>query len=198
MRYLVIALVIFGVNLLPVFGPPTWVVLVFFRLHEHANPFLLVAVGALAAASGRILLALASRKLGRHLNPSRRARLAKARTVLLSRRRSAIAALGLFALSPLPSAQLFMAAGMLELKLVPLTAAFFVGRIVTYSVYVSVATIADKNLGSALSQYLGSPLSIAIQVVLLVLVAMLPFVNWTKLLRTSTSRSEPSGGTGPP
>jgi membrane protein YqaA with SNARE-associated domain len=191
MQFLVIAAVVFGVNLLPAFGPPTWAVLVFFRLHDHANPVLLVAVGAFAAASGRMILALASRKLGRHLSPSRRAGLAEARTVLLSRRRSAIAALALFAVSPLPSAQLFMAAGMLDVKLVPLTAAFFAGRIVSYSIYVSVATIADKNLGSVLGQYLGSPLSIAIQVVFLLLVALLPFLDWSKLLRRYRTRRGP-------
>jgi membrane protein YqaA with SNARE-associated domain len=192
MQFLLIAAVVFGVNLLPAFGPPTWAVLVFFRLHEHANPVLLIAVGALTAASGRMILGFASRKLGRHLSPSRRAGLAEARTVLLSRRRSAIVALALFAVSPLPSAQLFMAAGMLDVKLVPLTAAFFAGRIVSYSIYVSVATIADKNLGSVLGQYLGSPLSIAIQVVFLLLVALLPFLNWSKLLRRYARPVDPA------
>ncbi len=34
MGYLVLAGVVFGVNLLPAFGPPTWAVLVFFRLQS--------------------------------------------------------------------------------------------------------------------------------------------------------------------
>ncbi len=207
MKFLVIAAVVFGVNLLPAFGPPTWALLVFFRLHDHANPVLLVVVGALAAAGGRMILALASRKLGRHLSPSRRAGLAEARTVLLSRRRSAVAALALFAVSPLPSAQLFMAAGMLDVTVVPLTAAFFAGRIVSYSIYVSVATIADKNLGSVLAQYLGSPWSIAIQVGFLLVVALLPFLNWSKLVRRYARPADPAAsdnvdltarGTAPP
>jgi membrane protein YqaA with SNARE-associated domain len=183
MQLLVIAAVVFGVNLLPAFGPPTWAVLVFFRLHDHVNPVLLVAVGAVAAASGRMVLALVSRKVGRHLPQARRARLAEARVVIESRRRSAIAVLALFAVSPLPSAQLFIAAGLLEMPIVALTAAFFAGRIVSYSFYVTLATIADKSLGSVLGRYLGSPLSIAIQIVLLALVVVLPFLNWSKLLR---------------
>jgi hypothetical protein len=85
-----------------------------------------------------------------------------------------------------------LAAGMLDMKLVPLTAAFFAGRIVSYSIYVSVATIADKNLGSVLGQYLGSPLSIAIQVVFLLLVALLPFLNWSKLLRRYARPVDPA------
>ena len=41
-------------------------------------------------------------------------------------RAGSIAGLALFALSPLPSAQLFIAAGVTGVRLLPLTAAFFV------------------------------------------------------------------------
>ncbi len=46
--------VIFAINLLPALGPPTWSVLVLFRLHEHVSAPLLVALGALAAGTGRL------------------------------------------------------------------------------------------------------------------------------------------------
>jgi len=49
----------------------------------------------------------------------------------------AIAGLGLFAVSPMPSAQLFVAAALLAVPLLPLTAAFFAGRFATYTMYVS-------------------------------------------------------------
>jgi uncharacterized membrane protein YdjX (TVP38/TMEM64 family) len=183
MQYLIVAAVVFGVNLLPAFGPPTWAVLVFFRLHSDVNPVVLVLVGAAAAVAGRFVLALAARKFGRHLSPARRARLEDARLALTRHRSGALAGLALFAVSPLPSAQLFLAAGLLDVPLVPVTAAFFVGRIVSYSFYVSLATVAQKHLGSVLSQVLGSPLSIALQVLFLVLVAALPFVDWGRLFR---------------
>ena len=41
-QYLVVAAVVFAVNLLPAFGPPTWAVLVFFRLHSDVNAVALV------------------------------------------------------------------------------------------------------------------------------------------------------------
>jgi hypothetical protein len=91
--------------------------------------------------------------------------------------------LALFVVSPLPSAQLFIAAGLLDVPLVPVTAAFFVGRLVSYSFYISLATVAQKHLGAVLSQFLGSPVSIALQVVFLALVAALPFVDWSRLFR---------------
>lgn len=48
--------------------------------------------------------------------------------------------MGLFALSPLPSAQLFVAAGLVDAPLVPLIAAFFAGRLVSYTIYVTAAS----------------------------------------------------------
>src|SRR5579864_3533258 len=89
--YLVVFAVVFGVNLLPAFGPPTWALLVFFRLHWHIDPVALVLVGAVAAASGRLILAHAARGLRGHLGQSRIERLKSARDALLDRRVGAIA-----------------------------------------------------------------------------------------------------------
>jgi membrane protein DedA with SNARE-associated domain len=172
MPYLALFAIVFGINLLPAFGPPTWAVLVFTRLHWHLNPVALVLLGAVAASSGRYLLALGSRRFSGHL-PRR----------LHGRPRSAIALFCLFVVSPLPSAQLFIAAGLLDLNLVLFTLAFFVGRLVSYSIYVSVAVLADKQLGNVLGQLFGSPWSIALQVALLAVVCLLPLVDWRRLLR---------------
>ena len=59
--------IVFGVNLLPAFGPPTWAILVLYVLNSELHPALLIPVAALAAASGRLLLALAFRLLGNRL-----------------------------------------------------------------------------------------------------------------------------------
>ncbi len=97
----------------------------------------------------------------------------------------AAALFGLFVISPLPSAQLFLAAGLLDLPLGLLTLAFFLGRLVSYSIYVSIATLADKQLGNVVGQIFGSPWSIALQVLLLVAVCILPLVNWRRFLDRS-------------
>ncbi len=99
----------------------------------------------------------------------------------------AVALVALFVVSPLPSAQLFVAAGLLDLPLGLLTFAFFLGRMVSYSIYVSAATLADKQLGNVLAQSFGSPWSITLQVVLLIAVCALPFFNWKKLLKRSST-----------
>ena len=54
------------------------------------------------------------------------------------------------------------------------------------SIYVSVATLADKQLGNVLGQIFGSPWAIALQVGLLVAVCLLPLVNWRRFLDRTT------------
>jgi uncharacterized membrane protein YdjX (TVP38/TMEM64 family) len=165
--------VVFAVNLPPAFGPPTWAVLVFFILDFDLPAVPLVLGGALAAASGRYVLASATRKLRPRLAPARLKRLDRAQAALSADRRRTAAGLGLFALSPVPSGQLFVAAGLMTVPLLPLTGAFFAGRLVSYAIYVSVASFAEKNLGDVVLDALTSPLGMALQVAMLVALAVL-------------------------
>ena len=173
---------IFGINLLPAFGPPTWAVLVFFRLNSDLPAVPLILVGALAAASGRLVLAATTRHFRSRFSAKRRESLQAAEELLVGSRARAAAGLGLFALSPVPSAQLFVAAGLLTVPLVPLTAAFFVGRLVSYSLYVAAASAAKDSLGDVLADAIGSPIGIAVQVLMLAGLVLLVRVDWTKRL----------------
>jgi membrane protein YqaA with SNARE-associated domain len=171
---------VLAINLLPAFGPPTWAVLVLFRLHMHLDPIPLIAVGAVAAASGRFALASIAHRLSKYLAPRYRVRLDRTRRWLLRRRAGAIAGLGLFALSPVPSGQLFVAAGLLNVPLAPITIAFFAGRVVSYAGYVSAATLLEKSYGDVALNAFRSPWGIAAQVALLVLLTALPLVDWRR------------------
>lgn len=187
--YLVVAAVVFGVNLLPAFGPPTWAILVFYRLNVHLAVVPLVLIGAVAAAAGRLVLAVAFSHLRRHVSARQTANLAAAGKVLSRDRKRSSAALALFALSPLPSAQLFEAAGLVGVALVPLTAAFFVGRLVSYTVYVGGASAAAKtSAGKLVTSSFTSPWGIAIQVLLVVGLVGLSRIDWTGILRRHENR----------
>ena len=175
--------VVFGVNLLPAFGPPTWSVLVVLRLTRDIPAVELVLVGAVAAALGRYALARGARALRGRLSEQRRESLEALRAAVEDNRAGAFAGLALFALSPIPSAQLFIAAGVTGTRLVPLTAAFFSGRLVSYSIYVGGASAASKALGSSLLETLKSPAGIAVQVVMLAGLVALMRVDWARLLR---------------
>ena len=181
---LLLFLVVLGVNLLPAFGPPTWSVLVIFMLNKHVAILPVVLTGASAAAIGRYLLATAFRFFGSHLSVrSRRNLLAVSHRIQRSHRKIAVG-LALFALSPLPSAQLFEAAGLLRLRLLPFTGAFFAGRLISYLIYASTAAkIRETTVGEAFQSSLGQPLGLALQIVLIGLLFVLTRVDWVRWFR---------------
>jgi hypothetical protein len=104
---------VFAINLAPAFMPPTWSVLAFFRL-DFGLPLLpLVAGGALASTAGRLALALAGRRWGRRpLGRQRRESLSRLGAWLEARGQSAAPAVLLYSVGPLPSSDLFIAAGL--------------------------------------------------------------------------------------
>ena len=179
---LIVTGVVFAVNLLPAFGPPTWAVLVVLKFNLDVSAVPLVLVGATAAAAGRFTLALGARACRGRLSAQRIANLDALREAAERNRTGSIAGLALFAVSPLPSAQLFIAAGITGVRLVPLTLAFFAGRLISYSLYVGAAAATEKALGPVLVQTLTSPWAIAVQVVFLIGLVALVKIDWLKVL----------------
>jgi hypothetical protein len=193
--YALVALSVFAVNLLPAFGPPTWAVLVLWYFHGGLAVAPLVLVGAVAAAGGRLVLAWGTKHLGRHLPDRQQANLKAAGGILLRNRRRSWAGLAAFALSPLPSAQLFEAAGLLEVALVPLTAAFFAGRLVSYTLYLGGAkAVNHTSSGHLLLSSLTSPWGVALEVLMLAGLVALTRVDWAARARNLEKRQS---GTGP-
>lgn len=174
--------VVFALNIIPAFAPPTWSVLVFFFLRWDIPEPVLVVGGAAAAASGRYVLATLCRRFGAHLPERKRSDL-EAVGEQIDRRGSRLALLGLFVVSPLPSAQLFEAAGLTpQIRLRPLTLAFFCGRLVSYSLYVGGASVAQDRLERLLADGITSPSAIALQVAMLALLAAFLLIPWARLL----------------
>jgi hypothetical protein len=186
--YLLALACIFGINLLPAFGPPTWAVLVFFRLNSDLDLVPLVLGGAVAAASGRLVLAHGARALRGRFSPARLERLAAARTALTADRRRAAGGLAVFAVSPIPSAQLFVAAELLAVPLLPLTGAFFAGRLVSYSIYAGGATLVETSLEGTFTDAFRSPLGVAVQVLMLLGLVALVRVDWVRQLQRPRRR----------
>ena len=186
-NYLYVALVIFAINLLPAFGPPTWAVLVFVKLQWNLNPVALILIGATMAVGGRTLLALMFRKLQIRMPRRLLENLNAARDLLERRRFGALALFAVFVASPLPSAPMFVAVGLLNLPLKIISLAFFFGRCLSYSLYVTLATLATSSVRHAATSVFGSTWAIVIQVVLLLAVSAIPLINWRAVGNRSKS-----------
>lgn len=116
------------------------------------------------------------------LSERRRESLDTLHSAVADRPAGTAAGLGLFALSPVPSAQLFVGAGLAGARIVPLAAAFFVGRTCSYTLYVSVVDAAHRSFGASLLEGLRSPIGIVVQVAALAALVGLVRTEWAAVL----------------
>ena len=129
-------LVVFALNVLPAFAPPTWMVISFVGLkHPDANPWLVALVSALAATGGRVVLAHFARRIvsSRWVGTGMRENLEVVAATIRRRKAASVLVFLLFAFSPLPSNVLFLAYGLTRAPLLLLAVPFFVGRFVSYA-----------------------------------------------------------------
>lgn len=167
-------------NVLPAFAPPTWTVLAYFALTQNLQMQVLIITGVLAASLGRWALANLFRRYSHKLPNSYVTNMENASTHLTKSQHHVRALLALFLISPLSSAQLFEAAGIMKsIAIRPLVMAFAAGRLVTYSVTVTGASaVAASSFGDVLLASLTSPGAIAVQVLMIALLVILGNIKW--------------------
>jgi membrane protein YqaA with SNARE-associated domain len=179
--------VVFAINLVPYFMPPTWAVVSFFLI-AYDLPFWPLCVGcALAATAGRCALALMSERWGRRLLTAQHRANVSALGQWLNERagwREAVAVM-VYSLGPIPSNQLFIAAGLSGARLRPIAAGFLVGRLVSYPALAFTARGVTGQLGSLFTQGWRDPKAIALELLSIVGVVVFARIDWPRLLHLS-------------
>jgi membrane protein YqaA with SNARE-associated domain len=193
-NWLIVYVVAVVLNVIPVFMPPTWSLLAYFHLHEGLAILPLAFVGALAAMLGRTILALSSRAFGiRFLSQERQEHIQSLADMLMERKKLSLSFLGLFAIGPIPTNHLFIAAGLARIPLLPVVLVFGVTRFVSYLLWIKATETAATSLREAISPTLGSGFAAAAQVIGFIALILLLRLDWTRLLgsRFGYNRREP-------
>jgi hypothetical protein len=133
--FLITFVVVFCLNVVPAFAPPTWTVITFIAIQYNANVLLLAVVGAAAATLGRMALAKLSEVIVRQkfLSDAAKQNIDHLKQELEKKGKLTFGLFLLYAFSPLPSNHVFIAYGLTALELKSIAIPFFVGRIVGYS-----------------------------------------------------------------
>jgi hypothetical protein len=145
----VIFIVIFVLNLLPAFAPPTWTAMSFIGLTIPSISFVsLAVVAATAATLGRITLAKLSRAIVRQrlLSEQTRCNVDAVRQGIEGRPVITFGTFLAYSFSPLPSNYLFIAYGLTSLPIAFLALPFFVGRLVSYAFWIKTAAAIGNRL----------------------------------------------------
>jgi len=180
-------LVVFALNVIPAFAPPTWMALSWVGFNRPlSNPFVVAFVGALAATAGRVILAKLSHSIihQRFLSDAMRANIEVIRVVLDRHRTITFGGVLAYAFSPLPSNYVFIAYGLTSLPLWLVTVPFFIGRCVSYSFFVFTASVVSEHLdleSSEAQPYFGIYFVVS-QILFLGLVIMFTRIDWHYLI----------------
>jgi membrane protein DedA with SNARE-associated domain len=197
MRAIVILfLVVFGLNLVPAFAPPTWIVFSYIGFRYVAvNVTLLALVGALAATLGRMALAKMARVVirQRFLSDATRENIDAIREHLDPRRKLTFGVFLFYAFTPLPSNYLFIAYGLTTMRLRSLAIPFFLGRSVSYSFWGLTASAVARRITLESTDALSylSVYFVASQLVLLALIYVFTRVDWRALFTERKLRWTP-------
>ena len=141
--------IVFALNLLPAFAPPTWTAMSFVGLAIPDINFVWIAlVAAVAATCGRIVLAKASYLLLRRrwLSEETRRNVDTIRVGIESRPVVTFSTVLGYALSPLPSNYLFIAYGLTSLPIAFVALPFFIGRLLSYAFWLKTASAIGDRL----------------------------------------------------
>ena len=126
-------IVVFLINLIPAFMPPTWVTLSFFYISNPQDIFVLIFIGVTASTAGRYCLAKGSGKFfGRFGTKKKKKQMKLLEKRLHGKPMQKFIFTLLFSLSPLPSNALFIAVGVTKTRLREVLVGFFVGRTISY------------------------------------------------------------------
>lgn len=183
MNLLLIFFIVFGLNLLPAFAPPTWLVLSGLGfLDPELTPWRIALTAALAATLGRVILAKAATVFVRQkwLSDRTRANIDVVKEKLAASPRMTVGIFLAYAFSPFSSNVLFLAYGLTALPLVSVSLAFFIGRLATYTFWVVTASEVAHHVildRAAAATYFGVYF-VMTQVLLLGLVYLFAKLDW--------------------
>ncbi len=160
-------LVVYGLNLFPLFMPPTWMVLAFFYIKDDLPLIPTVIVGATAATLGRISLAyLSKRFIKPHLPIAQQLKFIALGKFIETKRIIALPLLMLFyAFSPIPSNQFFIAVGLINTNLKLIGLSFFLGRLFSYCFWVTIAHKTFNNLELIFIDHITNPWTYAFEII---------------------------------
>lgn len=182
--YLTLAIFIFGMNVIPFFMPPTWIVLAFFYTHFHLGFFPTVLVGVAAAASGRVILYTLAKHYFRSFFSKKTLKNYDVLGEYLRRNQHLTIPIVLtYAFFPIPSNQVFIIAGLSKLNISIIASSFIIGRLFSYAIWVDLAAVTVSELKLIFIKYFSSTSTIALDLLGVGIIILVGKFPWKRFLR---------------
>lgn len=183
-EYLILAIFVLGMNTIPFFMPPTWVVLAFFYTQFNLELVPTVLIGATMATTGRVILYyLAKSYLGKFLPKSFKTNFLSLGQFFKKRERLTIPLVLTYAFLPIPSNDVFIVAGLAQLKIKIIAFSFLIGRLISYTFWVSLANKVGDKLEILFENHFSNFNAFAIELFGVLVILLIGKINWRKVLK---------------
>ncbi len=181
--YLGVFLIVLAINVVPLFMPPTWIVIstLFFIFPQQFNPYLLAFLAAFASTFGRVILSRMGHASRRFMSEDRKRSMDSAGQALRSKKYGGFLLTFLYALSPLPSNVYFLTTGTMKCHFFTIFLGFWLGRLISYTITVQAASAAFTSVSGVLASQMQAVILVDGLAVLSMVVFL--FIDWEKLLK---------------
>jgi membrane protein YqaA with SNARE-associated domain len=180
--YFAVFLGALAVDLIPIFAPPAWTIMVVLLIKFDLNPWIVLFVGVLGSTIGRYIFSLYIPKVSDKIIKARKNDelefLGKKLACKLVR---AWIFVFLYSLTPLSTTALFTAAGIAKINPLHTLPPFFAGKIVSNGIMILTGSYLASNSGN-LRESLLSPKSIIMLLLGLIVLGGMLFIDWRLLL----------------
>ena len=180
--------IVFVINLVPAFMPSSWMVMAFFYIRFDLPLLPLTIGGALVSGLGRLLLAKGSGWFSERFMRGKQDDLQFLGRYLERYKQAAAPATFVYTLSPLPSNNLFIAAGMVGMNMFWVLMGFWAGRIIADTFWVWTTERVFSSLQDVFAGAFSSPWAIALQMASAAILVVLYLLPWSKWLRRIVER----------
>lgn len=194
--YLTVAALVFIINIIPAFMPPTWIILAGQMADNPGfDPLALAVIGAISSTAGRAVLTYYSSFFRRFFTKDLEAHATEIKAFLEKREKELFAGTFIYALSPFPSNLVFIASGLTKTDWKPVFAGFFFGRLIIY--YAAAAL--SVHIFSALNGVFNNEQYVryAFDVLGIAAAFSVIFVDWKKILGAVHEQKNKRGQKGP-
>ncbi len=180
--YLAVFISSLAVDLVPVFAPPAWTLMVLFVVKFHLNPWLVLAVGVPGSALGRCIFTIYIPRVADHLiKRQKKEDLEFIGQKLDNKLWQSWAFVFAYTLTPLSTTALFTATGMAKLNPLQIIPPFLAGKFISDAFMIFTGRFAVTNAGTFFHGIF-SVKGLTMSLVGLLLIGAVMFLDWRLFL----------------
>ena len=183
-HYIILGLIVLAMNIVPAFMPPTAIILSIFFVVYHLDFLSVIFLGVIMATIGRLILAALTESYIQPILPKKeKENMLNLNKIFDLNKYLSFLFIFIFTLSPLPTNQLFIAAGLAKAELSLVAVAFFIGQTINYAFWVNLSQNINNNIEGALISHFSKSEMYAVEFLGFAILYIITRINWGKVLR---------------